>query len=788
MSVDQVSSADYDRALELWPTELLSRAKNLAVKPVWFEGEDRFWFRDESRTGHRYVAVDAATGAQSPAFDHDLVARVLGADPAALPIDDLRPASDGASITLTLTGQRASVQIDLVSGTRRTLPEPDRGVAAGPGGQVAFVRDYDLYVRDAAGAERRLTHDGEEFFAWATIYDGDTTRVERDRTGRQRSMLGCYWSPDGARLLVQRVDERAVEPYPYLESVRADGNPRPLVHWVRNPLNGDAARTVHDWFVLDARTGSKVAVAGLPGRLAIRPWDAWWSPDSTRVYVIAATPSVDHVAVVEVTAETGAVRLLHEERSPMFDFNPVSAHEPNVRHLPERGELLWYSSAASGWGHIYAVDLEKGGVGRQLTDGEWPVFDIIATTPEHLFFTAGGREPGRHPYHRHLYRVDIAGDGPNSGLRLLTPEDADHAFPGRPNNRHRTRAGIAPDPLRSPVSPSGRFIVDSISTVDQPPVTVLRDIDGTRIAEVARADVSGLAEIGWTPPEVFTAKAADGVTDLYGVLVKPRRFAEQDSWPVLERIYGGPQTFVQPRSFLEGLNGSFMYGLYSLAEMGFVVAVLDGPGTPYRSKAFRDLTWGQTDRWGVAHHRAALEGAAATRPWMDLSNVGVSGHSYGGYATVMAMLLQPDFYRVGFSSSGMYDPMWSYPRVLEPHLGSPDFGDGRYTKNEPDEVPENFRHISPSTHVDNLVGTLALAYGDLDTNIEPAALLRFVDVLTRAGKSYDLIYFPGRGHGHTTEPYHQKRLWDYFIEHVQHRRPLRHHRLDVPAGTRMRFS
>jgi dipeptidyl-peptidase 4 len=269
------------------------------------------------------------------------------------------------------------------------------------------------------------------------------------------------------------------------------------------------------------------------------------------------------------------------------------------------------------------------------------------------------------------------------------------------------------------------------------------------------------------------------------VLVKPRAFSTRSSWPVLERIYGGPQINAQPRSFAEGLNGPFMHGLNALAEMGFVVAVLDGPGTPYRSKAFRDMTYGQADRWGVAHHRAALENAARTRPWMDLTCVGVSGHSYGGYGTVMAMLLEADFYQVGAASAGMYDLAWAYSGAVERYFGSPDFGGGRAVKESPAEIPERYRDASPSRYVDRLRGQLMIIYGDLDENIQPAGTLKLVDDLIGAGKSFDLLALPGRNHGFVPAPYYQKRLWDYFIEHVQGRKPRHHHKLAVQPGVRM---
>jgi dipeptidyl aminopeptidase/acylaminoacyl peptidase len=334
------------------------------------------------------------------------------------------------------------------------------------------------------------------------------------------------------------------------------------------------------------------------------------------------------------------------------------------------------------------------------------------------------------------------------------------------------------------MSPSGRYFVDSVSRVDLPARFLLRDADGKLIVELARCDTTALEATGWTPPEMFSAKAADGVTDLYGVLIKPRGFDPANRYPVVEHIYGGPQTIAQPRTFLDGLNGAFLFGMNTLADLGFVVAVLDGPGTPYRSKAFHDSTYGTADRWGIAHHRAALEGAAATRPWMDLGRVGVRGHSFGGYGTAAALLVEPDFYKVGVSSAGMYDVAWAFAG-LENYFGRPDYGDGRCRKNGIDEVAANHWEMSPSRMADRLEGRLLLAVGDLDENIQPAGLFRFTDALIQAGKSYDLLVLPGRNHGFSAEAYFHKRTWDYFIEHLQDRRPLRHFMPAMKPGVRM---
>lgn len=773
-SFPPLTPADYDRALEMWPTELMRLGRNMALVPTWLGDGNLFWFCEELIDGGKcFRLVDPRTGASRPAFDHEVVGKALGVAADRLPFAHFT--FDDEAIEFVEQGD--TVRVDLTNGrvTRRPNAVPALVSAIG---ERLFVRDFNLQIEAPDGTRRLLTDDGQEFDAWGGGPDLDYSRIARNRAPAVRAPAGCFWSPDGRSLLARRIDERHIEPYHYLESVPLDGSPRPKLHSIRMQLSGEADGPVYSWWLIDAATGARRPVTSLPGRLLIDAdhCDPIWSDSGDTVFVAAATTDATHVALLAIDTASGEVSVVHEERSDTFlGFNSYEYNRANIRAVPGEKEMIWFSEA-SGWGHLYALDLQNGGQPRQLTAGEWTVFDIIGMTEEAIFFTAGGREPGRNPYYRHLYRVDFSGDHPNAGLRLLTPDDADHGFSGE----------VAPGLARalgrpmgmSPIAPDCGCFVDAISRVDLSPVYILRDDQGREIAEIGRADISGLEAIGWLPPEPFKAKAADGLTDIYGVLVKPRAFDTRTTWPVLERIYGGPQIVAQPRSFLEGLNGTFTHAANAMAEMGFVVALLDGPGTPYRSKAFHDMPYGAFDRWGVAHHRAALEGAAATRPWMDMSCVGVSGHSYGGYGTVMAMLLEPDFYKVGVSSAGMYDINWIYSGGVQRHIGEA-------MKDGPSHNPDIYAQVSPSSYADRLSGHLMLVYGDLDENAMPAAMLAFARSLIKAGKSYDMVVLPGANHGFVPDPYYQKRIWDYFIEHVQGRAPLLHHKLDVQPGVRL---
>lgn len=768
-----ISAAEYDRALEMWPTELMRLVRNIAIQPYWLDQGTRFWFRDElAGGGHRFCLVETKDGRALPAFDHELVAGALSVAPDRLPFGHFTLADDA----ITFVDGGMTVRVGLSDGSVSRLPSPSPALVSADGAPLV-VRDFNLAVEAADGTLRPITDDGVEYDAWGGSLDLDYARVARNRGATVRAPTGCIWSPDGRSILARRVDERHIEPYHYLESVPIDGGVRPKLHSIRMQLVGEEDGPIFSWWLIDADTGGRRAVAAPPEGLLIDidHCDPIWSDDGSAIHVIASTSDASHIALLMIDAATGSISIVHEERSDTFiGFNSYEYNRANVRPVPGRNEILWYSEM-SGWGHLYAVDLGTRAL-RQLTAGEWMVFDIIGVTAETVFFSGGGREAGRNPYYRHLYRVDLAGDKANAGLRLLTPDDADHGFGGEVAPG-LTRALGRPMGI-SPMAPDCRHFVDAISRIDLPPVYVLRDAEGRAVSEIARNDISGLEDIGWLPPERFTAKAADGSADLYGVLIKPRAFATRPSWPVIERIYGGPQIVTQPRSFLEGLNGTFTHALNAMADMGFVVALLDGPGTPYRSKAFHDMPYGEIDRWSVAHHRAALEGAAATRPWMDLSCVGISGHSYGGYGTAMAMLLEPDFYKVGISSAGMYDVPWIYSGGVDRHIG-------QAVKDGPAHVPDLYARVSPSRYADRLSGHLMLIYGDLDENAPPAAMLAFAKSLIDAGKSYDMVVLPGANHGFVPDPYYQKRMWDYFIEHVQGRAPLPHHRLAVQPGQRM---
>jgi dipeptidyl aminopeptidase/acylaminoacyl peptidase len=343
----------------------------------------------------------------------------------------------------------------------------------------------------------------------------------------------------------------------------------------------------------------------------------------------------------------------------------------------------------------------------------------------YVSFLAGGKERGRDPYFLHLYRASLDG----TGQTLLTPENANHDVS---------------------FSPDGHYFVDRYSTPVEPPVSMLREANGKRIAMLARADISRLLAAGWKPPTPITVKARDGETDLYGLLYRPTNFDASKQYPIINHTY--PNGVVGTRNFLASRSDS-----QALAELGFIVVEIDGLGTPFRSKKIRDHLFGKYADSTVPDQIAGMKELARRYPWIDLNRAGIHGHSGGGYTTARAMFAYPDFFKVGVSQAGDHDNRGYEDDCME-------MLNGMMVRN-PDGT-SNYDEQANQDIAKNLKGHLLLAHGTMDTNVHPNNTLLVVDALIKANKDFDLLLLPNRDHGFGNEPYMRRRRWDYFVRYL----------------------
>jgi len=743
-----LTADDYARAERFMGYNTTPLVFGGAVRATWLAG-DRFWYRNAIPEGFEVVLVDPARKTRERAFDHARLAAALSRaadttyDALHLPAQ-LELAPDARSLTVEAGRRRFSC--DLVAYTCAAAPRapggaPPNSVLSPDSTKAAFIRDYNLWVKDlASGRETPLTTDGVRDFGYATDNAG---WIHSDRPV-------LLWSPDSRKIATFQQDERGVGEM-YL--VRTEVGHPVLEQW-RYPLPGDSVITTIQRVVVDlagprvvrlqmpadqhrSTTCDHIACGNTPaGSLT----DVEWSPDGAQL-VFVSTSRDHHDEWVRVAdAATGAVREVFAESTATF-FESGYDHV-NWQALWGSNELIWYSER-SDWGHLYLYDLRSGQLENAVTQGNWKVLQVLRLDEKSrtLWFTAAGKEPGD-PYFRHLYSVRLDG----SHLASLTPEDADH--------------GVT-------LAPDGRYFVDSYSRPDVPPVTVLRDAEGRTVLKLETADISRLLATGWKPPIPFTVKARDGTTDLYGLLYRPTTFDSTRKYPIVNNVYPGPQTgSVGGRSF-SAARGDCQ----ALAELGFVVVQLDAMGTPMRSHSFMAAYYGNMGDNGLPDQVAGMRQLAQRYPWIDLDRAGIWGHSGGGLASADAILRYPDFFKVAVSEAGNHDQ-----REYEDDWGEKWQG---LLVRHPDGTT-NYDDQANQSLARNLKGKLLLAHGTTDDNVPPYNTLLLVNELIRANKDFDLLLLPNRRHGFGNEPYMVRRRWDYFVRNLLGAEPPREYELHPP--------
>jgi dipeptidyl aminopeptidase/acylaminoacyl peptidase len=597
------------------------------------------------------------------------------------------------------------------------------GMRSPDGKKEAFIRDYNLWVKDVETEEEtQLTTDGIEDFGYATNNAGWTRS--------NRPVL--LWSPDSKKIATFQHDARGVGMM-YMVSTNV-GHPR-LEAWKyplpedsvifrveRVVIHLDGPKVVRLKMEPDQHRGTitdHIASGGVLG-------DAEWSEDASQLAFVSVSRDHKEVALRVADPETGDVRTVHEEVEDTF-FE--SGHNRiNWHMLAQSNEVIWYSQKTD-WGHLYLYDLTTGSLKNQITSGEWRVLDLLHIDQEDrkLFFTGSCREPGD-PYFHYYYSINFDG----SDLRLLTPDSAHHQVS---------------------FSPGYDYLVDTYSTPTTPPVSVLRNIKGKKLLDLEKADISELIAAGWKAPIPITMKARDGVTDIYGLMYTPTFLDPDKKYPIINSIYPGPQSAsTGSRSF------SPVRSLQAMAELGFIMVTIDAMGTPGRSKSFHEAYYGNMGDNGLPDHITGMKQLAERHPWIDIDRVGIFGHSGGGFASTDAILRYSDFFDVAVSGSGNHDN-----RNYEDDWGEK--WQGLLTTNR--DGTTSYDNQANQLLAKNLKGKLLITHGGMDGNVPVSNTMLVVEALIAANKDFDLIIFPNAGHGYgSAGQYMTRRRWDYFVKHL----------------------
>ena len=805
----RVTTANYQLAARFAPYKLNRLTYSTTLSPHWIEGGDRFWYEWETSNGKSFFLVDPARGTKTPIFDNDRIAAELTRltkdpwDGRHLPIRGIKfvnikentlqfevessqdeeldeaekdsteeeqqqEEEDGDEEEKAAKKKVFHFEYDAVSRTVRQLEDwegPDNHpgwASVSPDGQtVVFARNHNLHMmtgeayeqildarrgKDGEEAdeadekieveETPLSTDGEEYYSYADFERGETDS-EREKNKDKRKSVTISWAHDSQRFAIVRRDQRESGDLWVIHSV---GNKRPELETYRYDMAGEESITQREIRIYDLNARQMVTVDAEKFKdQTLGIWNArkfeypdsdepkrelWLSDDSSELYFWRQSRDRHRVDVCVAEAATGKHRVLFEE-----ELNTYVETQPLERL--DSGDLLWWSER-DGWAHLYRYGPD-GLLENRLTEGAWSVRRIVGVDEASgaVYVMANGRDPAEDPYYQHLYRVNLDG----SGVQLLDPGNFDH---------------------RVQMGESNRFFVSNYSRVNTPPATALYATDGKKVVDLEEADFSQLMAAGYEFPEPYSVKAADRVTDLYGVMYKPFDFDPTKTYPIIEYVYPGPQT--------ESVSKSFSTNRYeaALAQFGFIVVTVGNRGGhPARSKWYHNYGYGNLRDYGLADKKAAIEQLADRHAFIDKDRVGIYGHSGGGFMSTAAMLVYPDLFKVAVSSSGnhnndVYNNFWS-----EKYHGIKEVVD------EDGEVSFEYDIDKNSDLAQNLKGHLLLTTGDIDNNVHPAGTLRMAEALIKANKRFDFFIFPGLRHSYREMGDYW--FWlraEYFVEHL----------------------
>ncbi|KAJ2970555.1 hypothetical protein NQ176_g8134 [Zarea fungicola] len=423
-----------------------------------------------------------------------------------------------------------------------------------------------------------------------------------------------------------------------------------------------------------------------------------WSECGTKYRFIFNERGHKHLRLLEIGLD-GDVRLLVDEAShTVVDYNQKLWY----KFVPETKDILWMSER-DGWNHLYRFS-EDGSLQNQITKGEWVVRSVeyVDVKERKIWFKACGIIRGQDPYYLHLACVDFDG----SNLRCITREDGTHVWK---------------------FGPGRRFIIDSWSRVDLvPKVSVIDAANPKQAMFLHHVEQSPDERETYSFPERFAAKGRDGKTDIYGVIVRPSNFDPTKTYPIMDVIYAHPFQCITPKPF------KTFAVLRKATEPGYVAVIIDGMGTNWRSKAFRDVSYKNTIDAGLPDHIAWIQAAAKTRSWMDITRVGIQGASAGGHNAASAVLHHGSFYKAAVAEAAYHDPRLGTARWEEMYLGWP--------------VDASYEENSNSTHAKKLTGALMLCTGEMDDVVDPASTMQFADALIKTDKDFDLVIVPDDTH------------------------------------------
>jgi dipeptidyl-peptidase-4 len=725
-------TADYKAAEKYDAPNLIKKVGTLEVIPFFINKTDKFWFPATDIKGEKqFFLVDPYAKSKTLLYDKKVLAEKLAVlrnektDTTGINFMP-RFSADGRGMIFNYKGKEYNYDIYRYILTENKLkPKPDSarkwiiGNSSPDKQWQLYSRGHNLYLNKVGdSSETKLSNDGEQYYSFCIN--------EFDTSSTQNIASNAYWIADSKYFYVVRQDNRRVQTISISHAMAA----RPWVETKKYQFPGNKEVTQYELFIGNTETKQLVKIN--VGKWADQELSVVNAKAGVKeIFITRKKRTCDEIELCAVNLSTGSVRTIINEISKPT----INGELFNVSVINKGKEIIWWSDR-TGWGHYYLYD-SSGKLKAQITNGNWVAGKIVSidTLKREFCFYGYGKEPGRNPYLQHLYKISFDG----RKQLLLTAENAHH---------------------KVFFSPSGKYFVDNYSRIDLEPKTVLRDRTGKWICDINQPDLRNLYEYGWRMPEPFTVKAADGITDLYGIMWKPYNFDSTKKYPIISQVYPGPftETVWPDFTLVDKYNNT------SLAQVGFVVVVMGHRGSsPLRNKNYFSYGYGNLRDFPLADDKYGVEQLARRYNFIDSNRVGIFGHSGGGAMTAAAICTYPDFYKVAVASSGNYDNNIYYRSWGETFQGIKEVTDTATNK-----AVFKFKTEVNQSLVKNLKGHLLLVTGEVDNNVLPAHTFRMADALIKAGKEFDMLVLPNQNHHYEGmyKTYFENKLRQYFGKYL----------------------
>ncbi|WP_432710440.1 DPP IV N-terminal domain-containing protein [Pedobacter sp.] len=585
----------------------------------------------------------------------------------------------GAKTAYTPPAER-SLGVKVKENDKNATPSPD-------GKYVAFTRDNDLYaVEVATGKEIRYTNDGTD-----VIYNGYASWVYFEEIlGRATRYKAFWWSPDSKKLAFMRFDDTKVPMFPINGSTGQHG----YTEKTRYPKAGDPNPEVKVGFV--AAEGGQVVWADFDEKADQYFGTPYWSFDSSSMMVQWMDRGQENLKFYSVSPVSGTKKEIYDEKqSSWIDL----AFDGRIEYLKDNKHYI-LKSDKTGWAHFYLYTLE-GKLINPITSGKWQVTDLLHVDEKKkvIYFVARKEASTR----TDLYSVGFNG----KNLKRLTFGDYTHQVA---------------------MSPSGKHFITTYSNVSTPHKRALMDTNGKLVKELADSKSADFNNYAFGKTEMITIPSGDGY-DLPAAITYPTDFDKTKKYPVIFSIYGGPDAGTVTNTWKGTANQWW-------ANEGIIQIAVDHRASGQFGKEGVALMHRNLGKWEMQDYMTAGRWLKAL-PYVDPAKLLITGHSYGGYMSCLALTYGADVFDFGYAGA----PVTSW-----------ELYDSHYTErfmDTPQENPEGYKNASVLTHAGNYKGLLRIMHGDMDDNVHMQNTIQLVDRLQNLNKHFELMIYPGGRHGWT---------------------------------------